>query len=562
MGMASSRPLLPVQGTAKQMTIRTKIIAFQVFFVCLALLLAAIVYSAILRADYFIGRVFHAHRQLETITALSLHANRYFEQIAEMVLFGEAGRPDLEAARWDLERSFAELERVTHDEIRFVREDEERASEEQELALIEQMRAIDTRMDEVALELLQLQLEGRAEEARQRYRVEIEETLDDQLQELVDIAIADERAEVSRVDQETVALTRELSLIVGAAMLLAVGAGAGAVTLLSRAISRPIARLTEGAEAIGRGELGHRIAVDGRDELALLSGHFNRMAEQLEAQRRELLQQQTLLERKVNERTAELADTNRRLEEVNRRLKDLDRLRVLFLADISHELRTPLTVLRGEAEVTLRQSASRTEDYRETLERVVEQAEHMTRLVDDLLFLTRAEADSIRFEMGEVCLREVFEEALEQGRVLAGSGGPVLVADFPNEAVRVTGDRQRLKQTALIAIDNAVKYSHLGTTATVELRAEDGEAVVKVRNHGDPIPAEDLPYVFERFYRGRHARRLGGSGLGLFIAKWIVEKHGGRIALRSQPDGTTELEIRLRRETTVRAAALQSAASM
>jgi nitrate/nitrite-specific signal transduction histidine kinase len=100
-----------------------------------------------------------------------------------------------------------------------------------------------------------------------------------------------------------------------------------AVTLLSHALSRPIAQLAEGAEAIGAGRLSHRLPVEGRDELALLSGHFNRMAEQLQDHHAELLGQQALLERKVGERTGELAEANRRLEEANKRLKDLDRLR-------------------------------------------------------------------------------------------------------------------------------------------------------------------------------------------------------------------------------------------
>jgi signal transduction histidine kinase len=521
------------------MKIKSKIIAFQIFFIGIVLVMAAVVYFAIVRADYYIDRVSHAHRQLETITALSLHANRYSEQIAEMLLFGEAGRGEFEEARRDLLASFAALERITAEEIGMLLEPAEQAGERQELELIEEMRTIAAGMHKTALELLAVKLSGREDEARLRYFGEIEEDLDDRLQRLIDLAIADERAEVRRVDERTAALTRELIAVVVAATLTAMAASAGAVMLLNRALSRPIERLAHGAAAIGGGQLGHRIAVEGRDELALLSGHFNRMAEQLEDQRRALLEQQGLLERKVGERTAQL-------EEANRRLKDLDRLRVLFLADVSHELRTPLTVLRGEAEVTLRARAAREEDYRETLAAIVERAEHMSRLVDDLLFLTRAEADSLRFKLERVTLQEVLVEAVEEGRILAGSAGTALVPDYPREPLAVTGDRQRLKQTALIAIDNAVKYSEPRAPVEVELRREAEEAVIRVRNRGDGIPPEDLPYVFERFYRGRYGRPTGGSGLGLSIAKWIVEKHGGTIGLVSRDGGVTELEIRLR----------------
>jgi signal transduction histidine kinase len=265
------------------------------------------------------------------------------------------------------------------------------------------------------------------------------------------------------------------------------------------------------------------------------------MAEQLETQRGELLQQQTLLERKVGERTQQL-------EEANRRLKDLDRLRILFLTDVSHELRTPLTVLRGEAEVTLRSYAGSVDDCRETLGRIVEQAEHMSRLVDDLLFVTRAEADSIRFDMRRLDLRQVLDQAVEDGRVLALNHGLELASHRPAEPVHVQGDGQRLYQTLLIAIDNALKYAHPQTTVQVELGAADSQSLIVVRNHGPGVPSADLPYVFDRFYRGRHNARIpGGSGLGLSIAKWIVEKHAGTIALASEPGGVTELEIRLPR---------------
>jgi two-component system, OmpR family, sensor kinase len=528
-------------GPLAAMSIKSKIIAFQIFFIGIILFLGAVVYFAIDRADRYIERVSHAHRQLETITKLSLNANRYSEQIAEMLLFGEQGRAEFEEARRDLTASFAALERITRDEIEFLEGLAEQDNEAQELELIAEMRAITSVMHATALELLGLTVAGREDEAKRRYFGEIEEDLDDRLQMLIDLGLADEQREVQEVDDRTAALTRDLVAAVIAATLVAIAASGGAVTLLSRALSRPIGRLTEGAAAIGGGQLGYRIAVEGRDELALLSGHFNRMADQLQEQRRALLEQQGLLERKVSERTAQL-------EQANRRLKDLDRLRVLFLADVSHELRTPLTVLRGEAEVTLRSRAAREEDYREALQGVVDQADQMGRLVDDLLFLTRAEADSLRFDLGQVKLQDVFAEAVAEGKVLAAAAGSgLVVADYPPEPLEVTGDRQRLKQTALIAIDNAVKYSDHGTPVEVELRAEDGCAVARVRSRGEPIPTADLPYVFERFYRGRRRKPTGGSGLGLSIAKWIVEKHGGTIGIASRPDGVTELEIRLRR---------------
>jgi CHASE3 domain sensor protein len=237
------------------MSIRSKIIAFQVFFVGLILIMAGVVYFAVVRADDYIERVALAHRQLETITRLSLHANRYSEQIAEMLLFGEEGVAEFQEARRDLEASFAALERVTTAEIAWLRDTTEQESERRELELIEEMRGTTARMHETALELLRVVTSGRQDAARQRYFAEIEEDLDDKLQKLIYLAIADEQQEVARVDHETATLARELIAVVVSTTLTAILAGVGAVLLLNRAVSRPIARLTEGAGAIGEGQL-------------------------------------------------------------------------------------------------------------------------------------------------------------------------------------------------------------------------------------------------------------------------------------------------------------------
>lgn len=522
------------------MSIRSKIVAFQAFFIGVVIALAAVVYVAITRAEHFIERVRGTHTQLEAITSLSLHANRYSEQIAEMLLFGQEGRAEFEEAHRNLEESFAALLRATEDESLLLYDDAEGERERDEFVVLSQMRSIGDAMHALALELLELRTAGRQEQAYRRYYDEIEEGLDDDLQRLVDIVMADEREEVERLEWRTGSMKRELSAIVVAVTLLGGVASVVMVLLIGRALSRPIAQLVGGVEAIGRGDLGHRIAVRGHDELAVLSNHFNRMAADLESQREALLEQQSTLEWSVSERTAQL-------QEANRRLRDLDRLRVIFLAEISHELRTPLTVLRGEAEVTLRSRNQSAAEWKETLQSIVEQAEGMSGLIDDLLFLTRAEADAIRFDLETILLQKVVEEALSEGRVLARSNGVSLRDDLPADPVIVKGDRQRLKQTMLIAIENAVKYSENGRAVEITLVADAGDALLTVRNRGDGIPPDDLPYVFDRFYRGRRhsANSKGGSGLGLSIAKWIVEKHAGTIAVASDPEGVTELIIRL-----------------
>ena len=183
------------------MKIKSKIIAFQVFFISLVVVMAAVVFLAIGRADRYIERVSLAYRQLETITSLSLHANRYSEQIAEMLLFGEAGRAEFEEARRDLAASFATLQDV--DDARAGLPRRSRPSGERAAGA----RCCSTRcarsrraMHATALELLGVTLSGREAEARLRYFGEIEEDLDDRLQRLIDLAIADEEAEVRQVD--------------------------------------------------------------------------------------------------------------------------------------------------------------------------------------------------------------------------------------------------------------------------------------------------------------------------------------------------------------------------
>jgi signal transduction histidine kinase len=276
-----------------------------------------------------------------------------------------------------------------------------------------------------------------------------------------------------------------------------------------------------------------------RDELAVLSRRFNEMAAQIEDQQHRLMLAKSELESQVQERTAEL-------QQANVRLQHLDRSRLQFLADISHELRTPLTIVRGEAEVSLRGAARPADEYRDMLERIVQEVTQISQLVDDLLFLARSEADTIRFDVRPVVLQEVLAEAVAAGEGLMRPGGTRLDRDWPEEPIRIEADPQRLKQAVVILVDNALKYTQNADAVRVTAGRNGGFAEVAVIDRGPGIAGEDLPYVFERFYRGG-ARNgdLGGSGLGLPIAKWIAEKLGGAISVTSEPYERTEFRIRL-----------------
>ena len=203
-----------------------------------------------------------------------------------------------------------------------------------------------------------------------------------------------------------------------------------------------------------------------------------------------------------------------------------------FIADMSHELRTPLTVLRANAEVAL--DLDRTCVHSDLLREIVQEAEHMTHLVEDLLFLARSDAGAVPLDQELVNIRAFLTEFAERANVLArGRGATVQLALTGEGLVRI--DCERIAQAVLNLIDNAAKYSPLGKTITLSSALKGAEVMIEVADEGSGIPEEDLPLIFERFYRVNKARTrgTGGAGLGLAIAKSIITGHGGRIEAES-----------------------------
>ncbi len=223
------------------------------------------------------------------------------------------------------------------------------------------------------------------------------------------------------------------------------------------------------------------------------------------------------------------------------RLEDSFQRMVRFTGDASHELRTPVALIRTASEVALRKVRS-VEEYQETLRDIGAETERVTTLIGDLLTLARADAGLGAAEQKPLELGAVAAEAVRHMDKLAEARGIRLGFEPAGSPIMVCGDRSAMHRLFCILLDNAIKYSPSGGDVTVSVSSTASTAVVAVRDRGVGIHPEDLPLIFERFYRADKARGRdsGGAGLGLSIARWIAQTHGGNIDVTSKPgEGST-----------------------
>jgi len=277
-------------------------------------------------------------------------------------------------------------------------------------------------------------------------------------------------------------------------------AGVAASFLLERALE-PLKSIVETAEHINRADdLSRRIPSQGldQDEIGGLVGTFNQTLERLEL----------------------LFTSQQR-----------------FLADVSHELRTPLTVIKGNVDLMRRMKQFDVE----SLMSIDQEAGRLTRLVGGLLLLAQAESGKLPLSLRPVELDVLITEVFQEMRVI--SGGKVHVHLNEIDQLVVNGDRDRLKQVLINLVANAVQYTPQNGDIFLSLAKVSDQARIICRDTGPGIPTEDLPHIFERFYRAEKSRTRDqgtGFGLGLSITKWIVEHHGGHIQVNSkEAEGTT-----------------------
>jgi signal transduction histidine kinase len=267
--------------------------------------------------------------------------------------------------------------------------------------------------------------------------------------------------------------------------------------LLTRRMVLPLAEVTAAAKEVAGGDLSTRVKVDGPDDLRILSDSFNQMADALERN---------------------------------------DRERRDMLADIAHELRTPLTVLRGRLEGILDGIYSPDQEH---IVPALEETYLLERLVDDLRLLTLAESRQLPFEKKDLDLNELARHVISLFQAQAEEN--MIQLELKSDAVspRAMLDPQRTEQIVGNLVSNALRYVPEGGRVWIDVRREGESAVVSVNDNGPGVPEEELPRIFNRFWRGdkSRTRTSGGAGLGLAIARQLVEAQGGKISASNLPGG-------------------------
>ena len=282
---------------------------------------------------------------------------------------------------------------------------------------------------------------------------------------------------------------------------------------LSKLALAPVRDMALAAQSINSSDLTLRLPVPpANDELSLLARKWNEMLDRLQGG----------------------------IEKVQR-----------FTSDASHDLRTPLATIRASAEIALRRERE-PESYRDTLSRIIGQADRATTLVEDLLTLARADSGTIDLVLLPLDLRSSLQEICETLRPLVQAKNLELRQSLPSSPVWVNANSNAMMRVVTILVDNAMKNTEAGWIQ-IHLQLTEVEAVLQVEDTGSGIASGDLAHVFDRFYRGDKSRTSvnGGSGLGLAIAKSLMEFHHGTIAVESQPRQGTRFVVRLPLRQTV-----------
>lgn len=268
--------------------------------------------------------------------------------------------------------------------------------------------------------------------------------------------------------------------------------------IFSRNVTAPVRAMMGASQRIAEGHYDERVQLNGLDELGQLACRFNQMAEKLE---------------------------------------QVETMRRQLIGDVAHELRTPLTSIKGSLE-GLMDGVLPANDT--TFKTMHHEAERLSRLVDDLQELSRVETGAYKMDIKPIAVSHLVDTALHRLRQQFTNKDVSLTYNLPDDLPRVIGDEDRIGQIMINIVGNALQYTPIGGNVHVSAARQGGEVQISVKDTGIGIPSEHLPHIFDRFYRvdkSRSRRISGGSGIGLTIAKHLIEAHGGRIWAESEGKG-------------------------
>jgi histidine kinase len=267
--------------------------------------------------------------------------------------------------------------------------------------------------------------------------------------------------------------------------------------ILSQSIIAPVRDMTTASQRIADGHYGERVQIRGADELGQLAGRFNQMAEKLE---------------------------------------DVESMRRRLIGDVTHELRTPLTAIKGSAEGLMDGLLPASD---ETYQQIHAEAERLSRLVDDLQELSRVEAHAYQLDFRDLDASALIKTVIKRMQYQFDEKRVTLTTDLPPQPIQIHADEDRIVQVLTNFLSNALNYTPADGRVIISVESTGKEARFSVRDTGLGIPPEHLPRIFDRFYRvdKSRSRAGGGSGIGLTIAKHLVEAHGGKIWAESEGHG-------------------------
>ena len=491
--------------------------------------------------------------QTEAVSFTLIRAEKAEEEEKEEEKEEEA---EFEAANKKLDKAIQQLEKAEEEE----EEEEERARER---VFIEEIKESKIKLYNAALALINGKRQGKSGPEILDLKEELEE-IEEELEEIIDARITSERDELVRrgtlAEEIASTATKLILIVIIVAIILAIILG----LFISRSISQPVTKLRDASIEIGKGKLGTKIDITSKDEIGDLANSFKDMTVDLQKSRKELQKLPQKLEKEVKERTAELEKSKKILEKGSKEkekqrvatlhilkdvdkakkeleksyeeLKGLDKLKTQFLSITSHELRSPITPMKLQMGLLLENRFGKlTKKQKESLEMISKNAEHLDKLIADILDISRIQAGGLKIKPKKIQLADCIKETIENVKSSAHRENITLRAKIA-KLPEITADKHRIIQVLSNLINNAIKFTPAKGKVTIEAEKQKNSVLVKIKDTGIGIAEKDLKKIFEPFFQvdSSYTRKYKGSGLGLSVCKGIIEQHNGKIWAESK----------------------------